>query len=880
MKITGIQVFPGRNIHSHHPIMRVEVDLQDRGGKDSRDMVDFQHKLLNLLPGLKDHHCSRGKQGGFLERLQEGTMLGHILEHVLLELQALVGSPANYGRTTRLGGSRVEIVFEYTEEESARFLVVEGVKILNKLLLGQKVLLDPILKGGAELKDRFSPGPSTRAILEAAQKRGIPFFYLQKGSSLLQLGTGKYLKRVQAALTEDTPCLAVDMAKDKYLSKSILARAGFPVAPGRVVLKAKEAVTAGERLGYPVVIKPVQGNQGKGVTLGITSRQEVLRAFSLARAFDSRILIEKHIMGRQYRLLVVRGKMAAAAEKRPPFVVGDGVSTIKELLKKENQNPLRGKGHDRPLTRIEVDDIVKLTLKRSGLTLKSVPAPGQIVRLRDNANLSTGGVAEDVTAEVHPQTAAMCCNAVSLLGLDVAGVDLVTRHISSPLEGATGAIIEINAAPGIRMHHHPHKGRPRDVADSIVEGLFPRGKPCTVPLFSITGTNGKTTTTRLMAHILAQEGYRVGMATTDGIYRGEEMISPGDNTGPDSAQTLLMDREVDALVLETARGGILRRGLGYDLADCAVITNISDDHLGQDGLRSVEDLIYVKSLVAEAVAPKGTVVLNAADPSTSRVMPLIRGEVALFGPARALLMKKHLQDRGKAVFFNSKSLFWADGGRIKPLAPVAGIPLTFQGKAYHHIENAMAAAAACLSRGVPLPLVRRGLTTFKPDLRHNPGRGNLFKVEGKQVLLDYGHNPCAFEAVARLARQQSEGCLIGVIGVPGDRSDTLIVKAGEAAARYFDRLYIKEDRDLRGRPPGEVAELLRRGCLKGRRLSLSPKVILKEEEAFGEALRSAASGDMVVVFYEKLEPLLEVLQSCRADKEGEDSLKGGKRQVN
>jgi cyanophycin synthetase len=864
MEIAGVSAYPGRNIYSHHPVIRVEMDLEGWEEKDSRGLEDFHQRLLAALPGLKDHHCSRGKKGGFVERLQEGTMLGHIYEHVLLELQSLSGSPANYGKTTRLPGGRVEIVFEYHEEQSARFLVQEGVKLLNKLLAGHKADVRRIVKRAADLKDRFSPGPSTQAIMHAARQRGIPVMLMQKGVSFLQLGTGKYMKRVQATLTEETSCLSVDLVGDKYLTKDLLTKWGIPVPRGKIASSPKEAVAAGQQLGYPIVIKPLQGNHGNGVTLGITSPEEILQAFAVARRHHSKVLVEKHIHGKQYRVLVVKGEMVAAAERKPPFVVGDGTSTLRQLVAKENKNPLRGKGHDKPLTRIDIDDAVKLVLKRQNLALNQVIPPGEVVFLRDNANLSTGGVAYDVTEEVHDETARLCCRAVSLLGLDVAGVDLVTPDISQPLQAAGGAVIEINAAPGIRMHHYPQKGLARDVAGKIVDSLFPAKRPSRVPLYSVTGTNGKTTTTRLIAHILSQQGLRVGLATTDGLYRGEELIMSGDTTGPDSARALLMDREVEALALETARGGIMRRGLGYDLADCAVITNISRDHLGQDGLESIRDLIYVKSLVAEAVMKSGSVVLNASEPANSYIIPWIGGEVVYFGPVKSLSLQKHLKQGGRAVFTTKNTLYWHDGQRIIPLLPTAKIPVTFHGKAMHHVENAMAAAAACLSQGLSVPLVRKGLRTFLPDLSHNPGRGNLFTVDGRHILVDYGHNPKAFEVTARLARQQTTGRVLGVIGVPGDRNDDIILEAGEKAGRYFDLVFIREDRDLRGRPPGETAELLRQGCLKTRKGSPPPRIVLKEEEALQEALAAAAAGDVIVIFYEEFPPLLEALNRLKA----------------
>lgn len=861
MKVERVTYLAGRNIYSHSPVLRLLLDLGKWAGKTTADFPDLEEKLFSLLPGLGSHHCSLAYPGGFRTRVQEGTYLGHVLEHVILELQTAAGSPVVYGRTreTRRPGV-YEIVVECRCEEGGREAVRLALELLQGLL-GEKTLPD-LAAGLARLRrvmDRHRLGPSTAAIAEAARKRGIPVQRLNDGS-LLQLGYGRYQQRVQATITAGTGCIGVDIACDKTLTKELLARAGIPVPPGVLVQTEEEALEAAAELGYPVVIKPDNGNQGKGVSLNLTSPEEIREACALAKEYSPRLLVEKQIPGRHYRVLVVGDKVVAAAERIPASVVGDGSHTIAQLIEITNRDPRRGEGHEKPLTKITVDPVVLACLRRRGMGLDYVPRPGERVFLRENANLSTGGTAVDVTDRLHPATALLALRAARTVGLDVAGVDLVTADISLPLAAAGGAVIEVNAAPGLRMHLYPSEGQSRDVAGEIVDYLFPPGRPSRIPVVAITGTNGKTTTARLVAHVLRSRGLKVGLATTDGIWLDDHCLFRGDTTGPWSARLLLSDPLVEAAVLETARGGIVRGGLGYDLSDVGVITNISRDHLGQDGLEDLEDLAFVKSLVVEAVHPGGCAVLNADDPLVASLASRTRCRLIYFSLEEDnVLLRRHLSAGGEGVFLQGGQVVAARGTEGAVVVPLASLPVTWYGQARHNVANVLAATAACLGLGLAPQEIGRALAAFTGDLDCNPGRCNLIDMGDFRVLVDYGHNPAAYRAVLEAARRLAPRRLLGVIGVPGDRADDLVRESGRIAGEGFDYIFIKEDSDLRGRAPGEIAGLLREGALAGGCREENIELVLEEGEAIKRALARAQRGDLLVIFYEKLDPVLEIL---------------------
>ncbi|HBT49583.1 MAG TPA: cyanophycin synthetase [Caldanaerobacter subterraneus] len=865
MKIKEIRVYRGRNVYSHRPVIKMTVDIE---GEEipTKDIPGFNETLLNLLPGLKKHTCSYGYEGGFAKRLEEGTYLPHVTEHIILELQNVLGYDVKFGRARNVEGSLYNVIFEYSLEECGIRAAKLAVDLVNKLIRGEKIDLEEKLEKIRDIIAEVELGPSTMAIKMEALKRGIPVTRVGNGS-ILRLGYGKYQKIIEGTISQNTSCIAVDIASDKILTKKILKDHGLPVPEGDVAYNEEEAISIAEELGYPVVIKPYNGNQGKGVHLNISSREEVVIAYRNAKNYSDLVMVEKQIRGRHYRVLVVGEKVVAVAERIPAHVIGDGVHTVKELIEIENKNPLRGNGHEKPLTKITVDAVSKMVLQKQGLTLDDVPRKGRKVFLRESANLSTGGIAIDRTDEIHPHNIEIAVRAAKAIGLDIAGIDITMEDIRKPLSATNGAIIEINASPGIRMHHYPSKGKPRNVAKAIVDMLFPKGSKATIPIISITGTNGKTTVTRMTAHILKTYGYTVGMTCTDGIYIDDTCVYKGDNTGPKSARTCLADKNIDAAVLETARGGIIREGLGYDLADIGVITNISEDHLGIDGIETLEDLAFVKALVVEAVKEDGYSVLNADDPMTTYLAQRAKGKIIYFSMYdNNLTVKKHIEKGGIAVYVKDGVIVIANG-QIIPVVKIEEIPAALSGKVLYNVENALAAIAASYGVKVPVNIIAKGIKTFYCDTTHNPGRFNLFNVGNFRVLVDYGHNIAGIKSVIEAAQKLDANRLIGVIGVPGDRINSSILKVGEICGQGFDFIYVKEDLDLRGRKPGEVAKLLEQGAIKGGIDRKKIKTILKETEALRAAMYNAEGGDLIVVFYEKYQPIIEVIEEFIKNKD-------------
>ncbi len=866
MKIIEIRLFEGRNVWSHSPVLQARLLLGPEERLTTREIPGFAERLLSLLPGLAEHTCSLGYPGGFCERLKSGTYLGHVVEHVALELQAAAGYPKNYGKTASgpFPGSW-DVVIEYSTPELGKAALEAAVELVSAALAGRPFPVAEVISGLQAVGRETCLGPSTESIVAACRRRGIPVLPLPE-SGILQLGYGCRRKLVQATLTSETPCLAADLVSDKALTKRLLADAGLPVPPGRAVATLQEARRAALELGYPVAVKPRRGNQGKGVVLDVRGAAELAAAFRIAREYDSEVLVEKQVPGRHYRLLVIGGKLVAAAERLPALLIGDSIHTIRELVEIANSDPRRGEGHEKPLTRLRLDAVAVLELARQGYTPDSCPPAGHAVVLRSNANLSSGGTSRDVTDLVCPENAWIAEQAARLTGLDVAGVDLVTPDISRPAPGDGGAVIEVNAAPGFRMHLVPEEGEGRDVGAALVDHLFPPGSEASIPVISVTGTNGKTTTARLLAHFFRQQGLVVGLATTGGVYIGERCIFSGDTTGPKSARAVLRHPDVEVAVLETARGGILRGGLGYDKADVAVVTNIGPDHLGQDGVETLDDLFWVKSLVVEAVKESGYVVLNADDPYATRFASRAGGQVVYFTLHEDnLLVRRHLGAGGSAVFVRQGVVYAGSGCRAVRIISLKSIRAGMGGRAVFNLENALAATAAAFFLGVPVAVIRRVLRTFGCDSIHNPGRLNIWHLGRITVIVDYGHNAPAFRRVAEFARTLRPRRLLGVIGVPGDRGDEQIIAAGEAAASGFDELFIKEDSDLRGRAPGEVARLLCKGARRAGMPAPLLHVITEEVAAVKEALRRACHGDVVVVFYERLEPVMELLAAAEKE---------------
>jgi cyanophycin synthetase len=868
MRIDNIRTLSGPNVYSHKPVLVMTLYLDELADKESFEVPGFIGRLIDLLPGLHEHHCSKGRPGGFVERLREGTYFGHIVEHVALELTTPAGIPVNHGKTREADEPGCyHVAVEYSAEHGMRYLLSAAVELVEALVKGEPFPLDERIQEARRIVARTELGPSTRAIVDAAARRGMPWMRFGDGS-LVQLGYGKNRKLIHAAVTDRTSAIAVDIATDKQLTKRLLSQVSIPVPAGMVCRSEDEAVAALEQLDPPVVVKPLDSSQGRGVSLNLRSAEEVAAAFRIASNVSRAVLVEEQLTGRDYRVLVVNNSMVAASHRLAAHVVGDGKHSIAELVEIANSDPLRGEGHEKPLTRIKLDSIASAMLARRGLTVEHVPAQGEKLFLCDSHNLSTGGTARDVTDTVHPEVARLCERAARVIGFDLCGIDLILEDISKPLSEQRGGILEINASPGLRMHHYPSEGTPRDVGGAIVEMLYPQDSTARIPVISITGTNGKTTVTRMIGRLLAEAGNVVGMTTTDGIYVAGELIVEGDTTGPQSARTVLCDSSVEVAVLETARGGITRRGLGYDWSDISVMTNIQADHIGQDGIRSIDDLVYIKSLVAERVKEGGTLVLNADDERLARLMETprvsrIKKNVIYFSlRENHLLLKRHRASGGTAYFVKGGWIVEAIGEREYRIIEAAAIPVTMLGAAEFNIANVMAAFAACRAYGLSRAQVASAIMGFHSE-GHNPGRVNLYRVAGGYVMLDYGHNPEALKAVCRMASLWSVRRVTGVIGVPGDRADSIIEQAGRVAARGFQRLIIKEDEDLRGRASGEVASLLC-NAVKDEAPDRECIVIHSEAAALGRALEEITEGEIVIMFYDKLAPLLEVLKQFDA----------------
>jgi cyanophycin synthetase len=866
MKIESIRTLNGPNVYSYRPVLLMHLDLGELAERESREFNGFNERLRTILPGIENHHCSFGRPGGFVTRLNEGTYFGHVVEHVALELTELAGIGKAHGKTRHDSGSVYKVAIEFTAEKASKYLLEHAVKLVEALLRDRPFVLSPVLDKAKQMILDAETGPTTRTITEAAKRRDIPCRRDGTGNRI-QLGYGKYLHYFQAAITDQSSAIAVELAQDKEETKDRLALHGIPVPNGKLVRSLKEANQAAREIGTPVAVKPLTGRQGVAVSLEVSTPEEMKIAFKAAQQFSSAVLVEEMFAGRNYRVVIVGGRIVAASERLLPHVIGDGVSSIRDLIAKENRNPLRGDGHEKPLTKIKVDSDVITHLQHAGKSLDTIPARDERVILSNRSNLSIGATAEDVTDKVHPSTARMCVRAARLIGLDVCGIDLVIPDISEPI--TSGGVIEVNASPGLRMHHYPSAGTPRDVGQAVVDAIYPPGAPARIPIISITGTNGKTTVTRMIEHVLSKTGLCVGMTTTDGIYIAGEKVVEGDTTGPQSAQVVLSDPAVEAAVLETARGGIVRRGLGYDWSDIGVMTNISDDHLGQDGIKSIDDVLYIKSLVAERVQEGGTLVLNADDERLAKLMEVERvnripKQVVYFSlDENNPVVRSHLQTGGTAYFAKKKALIEARGERQSTIADLSLLPMVMNGAADFQVANLLATVAACRAFPVDQDLLFESLSGFS-SWANNPGRANLYRLNGGHVMVDYGHNTDAFHAICRMASKWRDRRVTGIITVPGDRDDAVIDRAARVAAKGFNKVIVREDQDLRGRKPGEIAKILC-GAIRETSPATKCEVVLDEIEALRRAVGEMVKGEVVVVFYEKLQQVQRALHDMAAE---------------
>ncbi|QSJ17259.1 cyanophycin synthetase [Nostoc sp. UHCC 0702] len=866
MRILKIQTLRGPNYWSirRHKLIVMRLDLENLAETPSNEIPGFYEGLVEALPSLEGHYCSPGCRGGFLMRVREGTMMGHVVEHVALELQELAGMHVGFGRTRETATPGVfQVVIEYLNEEAGRYAGRAAVRLCQSIVDRGRYPKAELEQDIQDLKDFWrdsSLGPSTEAIVKEAEKRGIPWMQLT-ARFLIQLGYGINQKRMQATMTDKTGILGVELACDKEATKRILAAVGVPVPRGTVINFLDDLEEAIEYVGgYPIVIKPLDGNHGRGITIDIRTWEEAEAAYEAARQVSRSIIIERYYVGRDHRVLVVDGKVVAVAERVPAHVVGNGRSTIAELIEETNLDPNRGEGHDNVLTKIELDRTSYQLLERQGFTLNSVPPKGTICYLRATANLSTGGIAVDRTDEIHPENVWLAQRVVKTIGLDIAGLDIVTSDISRPLREVEGVIVEVNAAPGFRMHVAPSVGIPRNVAGAVMDMLFPNEQSSSIPILSVTGTNGKTTTTRLLAHIYKQTGKVVGYTTTDGTYIGEYLVEVGDNTGPQSAHLILQDPTVEVAVLETARGGILRSGLGFETANVGVVLNVAADHLGIGDIDTIEQLANLKSVVAEAVTPDGYAVLNADDRRVAAMAEKTKANIAYFTMnPDSELVRKHIQKGGVAAVYENGYLSIVKGDWTHRIERAENIPLTMGGRAPFMIANALAASLAAFVQNVTIEQIRAGLKTFRASVSQTPGRMNLFNLGNYHALVDYAHNPASYEAVGAFVRNWNTGQKIGVIGGPGDRRDEDFVTLGKLAAEIFDYIIVKEDDDTRGRPRGSASDLITKGITQ-----VKPdcrfESILDETQAINKALDMAPVNGLVVILPESVTRAIKLIK--------------------
>jgi cyanophycin synthetase len=833
----------------------MRIDLGPYRERPSNTLRGFHDRLSRLMPSLEEHHCSVGRPGGFLFRVEEGTYLGHVAEHVAIEIQQLVGIPATFGRTRETKAAGVyNLVYEMEEERvgiRAGKLALDVVETCAGEDLG--LHLQDRLDDLKRLREKWALGPSTKSIVEAASARGIPHLRLND-HSLVMLGTGVHQKRIQATIASTTGHLGVEIAGDKDTTKRLLAEHGVPVPKGHVAEDEEDAVDIAESLGWPVVVKPLDASHGRGVLTNIRSESELRAAYKEARKHREEIIVERYLEGHDFRFVVVKGKFICAAQRVPAFVVGDGRKTIAELVAETNKDPRRGIGHEKILTRIEVDEQTLALLARRDLSPSSVPKAGETVTLKSTANLSTGGIARDVTDHVHPSNIHLVERVAGIVGLDIAGIDVIATTVEHPLAEVAGGIVEVNAAPGFRMHVAPAEGTPRDVAGAVVDMLFPAGAPCRIPIVSVTGTNGKTTTTRLIAHIARYAGHHVGFTTTEGVNIGSEVIIKGDCTGPASAQAVLRDPTVTFAALETARGGLLRFGLGYDWANVGVVTNVAADHLGLRDIETLEDLAQVKSLVTERISPEGYAVFNAEDPMTERLAARTKAHVAYFSldPANERFKEHVAAGRLGAVMDRHDTLCLYRSTLRIPIVHARQVPITFDGKARFNIANALAAALASFAAGIELDDIQGGLTTFHPTPFQTPGRANVYEFRDFRVMVDYCHNAHAMQVVGPFLSSIKKARVIAVLNAPGDRRLEDYEDMARAAAPHFDHVILRDDEDLRGREPGEVAGYLRDALQRHGLAADGIEMSKNETEAVRRALTMARRDDLVVVFADRI----------------------------
>lgn len=862
MRIREINVMRGPNYWSirRHKLVVMVLDLEEMEQRPTNSIDGFLDRLKELLPGMYEHRCSVGQPGGFYQRVTEGTWMGHVVEHIALEIQSLAGMEVGFGRTRSYGEDGVyHVVFDYLEEKVGIYAAKASVRIAQALIDGNSYDLAADVQEMRELRESERLGPSTASIIEEAVARGIPWIRLNK-YSLCQLGYGFNQARIQATVTSKTSSIGVDIAGDKEDTKFLLGQAEIPVPKGEIIRSETGLREAVEYLKYPLAIKPINGNHGRGVTTNITNWDQALTAFQLAKNISQSVVVEQFITGEDYRLLVINHKLVAAAKRLPAQVIGDGTSSIQALIDRTNADPRRGYGHEKVLTYINIDDISRKLLAQKNHSLDTILEKGEIMVLKDTANLSTGGTSVDVTDVVHPSIIFMAERISRIVGLDICGIDFLTSDISKPVTETGGAVIEVNAGPGFRMHLAPAEGLPRNVAAPVIDMLYPPGKDSRIPIVAVTGTNGKTTTTRLIAHMVKLMGYTVGFTTTDGIYIQNHLMMKGDCSGPGSAEFVLKDPTVNFAVFETARGGILRAGLGFKNCNVAIVTNVAPDHLGLKGIHTVEQLAKVKSVVVESVLPDGYSILNADDDLVYAMREVNKGKVALFSMDETNpRIKKHMKNNGICALYENGYITICKGEWKLRIVKAVNVPLTYGGRASFMIQNILPAVLTGYFYGFELDDIRSALETFIPSPAQTPGRLNLFEFKNFTVMLDYAHNPAGLQALKNFIDKIDASPKVGIIAGIGDRRQEDNEGIGKVAAEMFDEIIIRQDKNLRGRSDKEIIEMLTAGIHQVKP-QLPVNVIKKERDAIAHAIENAVEGSLIVICSDVVPDALEQVQ--------------------
>jgi len=873
MKIDKIQALRGPNIWSvqRKKLIQMRLDLEDLEERPTNKIEGFRERIEAMFPTMIEHRCSEGCRGGFFSRVDRGTWMGHVIEHIALEIQTLAGMETGFGRTRETKTPGIyNVVFSYTEENVGLYAAEAAVRIAEALIDGTDYNPEEDIQKMREIRERVRLGPSTGSIVEEAVARDIPWIRLGT-NSLVQLGYGVNQMRFQATITCKTSSIAVDIACNKEQTKKMLDAASIPVASGGICVDEEDLEAVVKKIGYPIVLKPLDGNHGKGASINVKTWEDAVEGLAYAKKYSHRVIVEKFITGYDFRVLIIDNKLVAAAKREPAHVKGDGKQTIQQLIEETNLDPRRGYGHENVLTQIDVDRDTTDLLEKLGYTLETVPRKDEVVYLKSTANLSTGGTSVDITDMMHPENIFLCERISRVIGLDICGVDIMAENLTQPLKETGGCILEVNAAPGFRMHLAPSEGLPRNVAAPVIDMLYPPGKPSRISIIAVTGTNGKTTTTRLMAHIVKNNGYRVGFTTSDGIYVQNHLMEKGDTTGPISAEYILKDPTVEFAVLETARGGILRAGLGFSRCDIGIITNIQEDHLGLSDIHTLDDLARVKATVVRSIKKDGWAILNAEDDQCLKIANELSCNVAYFSMDENNPKVVQFAKEGKIVAVYENGFITIKKGEWKiRVERATHVPLTMGGKAKFMIANVLAATLAAYLQGFKTEDISLSLQTFIPSAAQTPGRMNIFEFKKFKVLIDFAHNPAGYKGVEEYLSSVEATKKIGIIAGVGDRRDEDIKECATIAARMFDHIIIRQEKYLRGRTEEEIIGLIMEGIAASGK-TVTHEIISKETEAIKHAIDTAEDGTFITALSDVVTNAIEIVQSY-LDKEQEETV--------